>query len=83
MVALVFRDLILFSIRHPTMTIFVGPCAKVLLQIVHFYQGPMEQCHQQTGVSGFVYGGVLVCHSRISRGVIDSGQGPVVCLQWG
>ena len=34
--------------------------AKVLLQIVHFYQQPIEQCHQQTGILSFVCGEVLV-----------------------
>ena len=42
--------------------IFIGPYAKVLLQIVHFYQQPKEQCHQRTGISSFACGEVLVSH---------------------
>ena len=34
----------------------------VLLQFVHFYWQPIEQCHQQTGISSFVCGEVLVSH---------------------
>ena len=51
-----------FSFIHTTLPIFVGPYANVLLQILHFYQQPIEQCHQQTGISSFVYGEVLVSH---------------------
>ena len=56
MMTLVFQDLVLFSIWHITLSVFVGPCAKVLL---YFY---IEQCHQQTGISSFVCGEVLVSH---------------------
>ena len=65
MTTLVFKDLVLFSISHTTSPIFVGPHANVLLQIVHFYWQPIEQCHQRTGISTFVCGEDLVCHSRI------------------
>ena len=57
---LVFQDLVLYSIWHTTLPIFVGPYAKILLQIVHFYWQPIEQCHQRTGISSFVCGEDLV-----------------------
>ena len=53
MIPLFFQDSVLFSIWHTTLPVFVGPCAKVLLQIVYFYWQPIEQCHQQTGISSF------------------------------
>ena len=59
---LVFLDLVLFSIWHTTLPISVSPYAKVLLQTVHFYQQPIEQCHQRTGISSFVCGEDLVSH---------------------
>ena len=62
MMTLLFQDSVLFSIRHTTLPVFIGPYAKVLLQIVHFYWQPIEQCHQQTGISSFVCGEVLVIH---------------------
>ena len=37
MMTLVFQSSVLFSIGHSTLPVFVGPYAKVLLQIVHFY----------------------------------------------
>ena len=43
----------------PHLPIFVGPYANVLLQIVHFYQQPIEQ---QTEISSFVCGEMLVSH---------------------
>ena len=62
MTTLFSQDLILFSIWHTTLPIFVGPYAKVLLQIVRFYQQRIEQCHQRTGISSFVCGEVLLSH---------------------
>ena len=59
---LVFQDLVLFSIWHTTLPISVCTHPKVLLQIVHFYQEPIEQCHQRSGISSFVRGGDLVSH---------------------
>ena len=51
--------LVLLGLTFP---VFVGPDAKVLLQIVHFYKQPKEQCHQQTEISSFASGEVLVSH---------------------
>ena len=62
MMTLVFQNSVLFSIWHNTLPVFVGPYAKILLQIVYFYQQPIEQCHQQAGISSFVCGEVLVSH---------------------
>ena len=45
-----------------TLPISVRLYAKVLLQIVHFYYQPIEQCHQRTGISSFVCGEDLVSH---------------------
>ena len=60
MMTVVFQDLVSFSIWNTILSIFVGPFVNVLLQIVHFYQQPIEECHQRTGISSFVCDEVLV-----------------------
>ena len=66
---LVFSGFNLFSIWYTTLPMFVRPHANFLLQIVHFYWQPIEQCHQRIGILSFVFGEVLVSHIRESNGL--------------